>query len=48
MQPSSYFKQSRLAEPRREALEWLAQQLRWERTLDRLRSQHPVMTRKAA
>lgn len=48
MQPSSYFKQSRLAEPRREALEWLAQQLRWERTLDRLRSQRPVVTRKAA
>lgn len=48
MQPSSYYKQSRLAEPKRQALEWLAQQLRWERTLDQLRSERPEVIRKAA
>lgn len=49
MQPSSYFKQSRLAETKNEALTWLANQLAWERVLERLRDQRPhTVTRKAA
>jgi hypothetical protein len=50
MQPSSYYKISGLAErgEAREALAWLAAQLRWERTLERLRAHAPAPARRAA
>jgi len=48
MQPSSYFKQTGLAEPQREALRWLAGRLRWERALADLRAERPAPARKAA
>ena len=39
----SYFQhQARMAEGRREALKWLARQLRWERRLGELRHDDPV------
>jgi len=41
MMPASVYKTTRLADAKREALTWLAGQLRWERTLDQLRS-HPT------
>lgn len=47
MQPSTYYKLSRLPETRHEALSWLAAQLRWERTLDRLRARRPERARRA-
>ncbi|MDZ4826908.1 MAG: hypothetical protein SGJ13_10660 [Actinomycetota bacterium] len=42
MQPSSYFKQSGLASaPQGDAVAWLVSRLRWERVLDRLRTERP-------
>jgi len=48
MQPSTYFKQTGLAQPQREALRWLAGQLRWERRLADLREERRAPERKAA
>ncbi|GIU89727.1 MAG: hypothetical protein KatS3mg010_0826 [Acidimicrobiia bacterium] len=48
MQPSSYYKVSRLPDAKRDALTWLAGRLQWERTLRALRSTRETATPKAA
>jgi hypothetical protein len=48
MENSYFHHQARMAEGRREALKWLARQLRWERRLGELRHGEPKATAKHA
>jgi hypothetical protein len=48
MQAATHTMRTTLAEPQRDAITWLANRLRWERTLDRLRSKEVAAPKRAA